>query len=196
MAHRIQTGWSSRLQYFGTGIRLGWVKHSSSSNCEGFSRDIGFDHKAIGEKRRAMECKCGRGESVSNASFRPGHDQRLRISPTARMCEPSIKTVRSLITRSPSKTRWLNPLWPLGLEFFPMSSTNYTVAKSSQAGASVHLTFSDLQIALRVSLRALRLVGLVSDPLENAVVVIEQNRRCLSMERKDGGVEAPISLFD
>ena len=26
-----------------------------------------------------MDCKCGCGESVPNASFKPGHDQRLRI---------------------------------------------------------------------------------------------------------------------
>jgi hypothetical protein len=26
-----------------------------------------------------MECQCGCGESVSDASFRPGHDQRLRL---------------------------------------------------------------------------------------------------------------------
>ena len=27
-----------------------------------------------------MKCKCGCGESVSTASFKPGHDQKLRIS--------------------------------------------------------------------------------------------------------------------
>ena len=42
-----------------------------------------------------MECQCGCGESVPRASFKPGHDQKLRISLERRV--GGIEGLRDLI---------------------------------------------------------------------------------------------------